>query len=228
MIAGFGLAVGQLLDRAFLGVLVKALLVTAVIFGAVLGGLVWFVAAFDWSFTLPWIGTVALDGLAAGASLGLGLVAASFLMFPVAALAVGFFLDDIVAAVERRHYPGLAPVRAQPFGEALAEGLRFLLVMLAANLVVFVFYVLAGPFAPLVFWLVNGFLLGREYFGMVAARRLAPAEARALRRRNFLRVWLAGTLMAVPLAVPLLNLVIPVLGIATFTHLYHRLAGQPG
>lgn len=30
--------------------------------------------------------------------------------------------------------------------------------------------------------------------------------------------------MAMPLSVPLLNLVVPILGAATFTHLYHALA----
>jgi uncharacterized protein involved in cysteine biosynthesis len=29
--------------------------------------------------------------------------------------------------------------------------------------------------------------------------------------------------MAVPLTIPLVNLVVPILGVATFTHLYHRL-----
>jgi uncharacterized protein involved in cysteine biosynthesis len=32
--------------------------------------------------------------------------------------------------------------------------------------------------------------------------------------------------MAVPLSFPLVNLFIPVLGAATFTHLYHRLASR--
>ena len=36
--------------------------------------------------------------------------------------------------------------------------------------------------------------------------------------------WLAGTLMAAPLSIPLVNLLVPVLGVATFTHLFHRLA----
>jgi uncharacterized protein involved in cysteine biosynthesis len=40
------------------------------------------------------------------------------------------------------------------------------------------------------------------------------------------KVWLAGILMAAPLSIPLVNLVIPVLGVATFTHLFHRLAGK--
>ena len=43
---------------------------------------------------------------------------------------------------------------------------------------------------------------------------------RALRRRHIGQIWLAGCLMAVPL----LNMLIPVLGAATFTHMFHRLA----
>jgi CysZ protein len=47
-----------------------------------------------------------------------------------------------------------------------------------------------------------------------------------MRRRNRWTLWAAGTLMAVPLSVPILNLVIPVLGVATFTHIYHKLAAS--
>ena len=32
--------------------------------------------------------------------------------------------------------------------------------------------------------------------------------------------------MAAPLSVPILNLVVPVLGVATFTHMFHRLSGS--
>ncbi|HSF62967.1 MAG TPA: EI24 domain-containing protein, partial [Paracoccaceae bacterium] len=69
----------------------------------------------------------------------------------------------------------------------------------------------------------NGFLLGREYFTLAAMRRLGRQGARDLRRKHPWRIWIAGTLMAAPLSVPVVNLVIPVLGAATFTHLFHRL-----
>jgi uncharacterized protein involved in cysteine biosynthesis len=42
-------------------------------------------------------------------------------------------------------------------------------------------------------------------------------------RSNLITIWIAGALMAVPLSIPLLNLVVPILGVATFTHIYHRL-----
>jgi len=42
-----------------------------------------------------------------------------------------------------------------------------------------------------------------------------------------LQIWIAGTLMAAPLSIPLVNLLIPLLGAATFTHMFHRLNGTP-
>jgi uncharacterized protein involved in cysteine biosynthesis len=88
-----------------------------------------------------------------------------------------------------------------------------------------VLYAFAGPLIPVVFWSVNGWLLGREYFGLVAMRRLGRQGAKELRAAHKGKIWLAGTLMAAPLSIPLVNLVIPVLGVATFTHLFHALNG---
>ena len=87
-------------------------------------------------------------------------------------------------------------------------------------------YIFAGPFAPVLFLLLNGYLLGREFFMLAAERRMSRVQAVALRRENATTVWFAGILMATPLAIPLVNLVIPVLGADTFTHLVHRLARQ--
>jgi uncharacterized protein involved in cysteine biosynthesis len=44
-----------------------------------------------------------------------------------------------------------------------------------------------------------------------------------MRGRYSLWIWLAGSLMAVPLSIPLLNLIVPVVGVATYTHMFHRL-----
>jgi CysZ protein len=98
--------------------------------------------------------------------------------------------------------------------------------VIAVNTAGLVLYLFAGPAIPLIFWDLNGWLLGREYFALVANRRMEPQAAKALRRANSGKVWLAGILMAAPLSIPLVNLVIPVLGVATFTHLFHRLAGK--
>ena len=100
-------------------------------------------------------------------------------------------------------------------------------VLIGVNVVALVLYLMFAPFAHLIFWSVNGFLLGREYFTLAAIRRVGRTEAKRLRGKHGLTIWAAGVLMAIPLSVPLLNLVIPILGAATFTHLFHQLASAP-
>ena len=149
-----------------------------------------------------------------------------FLMVPVASAFTGLFLEDIADAVEVRHYPGLPPATPLRLADSLIDSLNFLGLLLAANVLALVFYVFSGPFAPLLFWGLNGWLLGREYFTLVAMRRVGRAAAKNLRGQHAGRIWLAGTLMAAPLSIPLVNLAVPVLGVATFTHLFHAMTAR--
>jgi CysZ protein len=230
ILSAFFRALGQLGDRRFRRVLfLGALLALALLFAVYAGflQLVWWLT--PESIELPFVGPVTgVETLLGWASLFLMIGLSVFLMVPVASAFTGLFLEDVVDAVEDRHYPGLAPARTQPLGEAILQSVNFLGLVIAVNVGALFVYPLAGPAIPLVFWGVNGFLLGREYFTMVAQRRLPKPALADLRRRNSGRLWLAGTLMAVPLSVPVLNLLVPVLGVAVFTHLFHRLAGEGG
>lgn len=179
------------------------------------------------SIEIPFIGPITgVEALLGWGSLFLMLGLSVFLMVPVASAFSGLFIEDIADAVEDRHYPGLPPVTPVRLGDSLVDSLNFLGLVIAANVLALVLYIFAGPFIPVVFWAVNGWLLAREYFTLVATRRLGREGAKALRAQNSGRIWLAGILMAAPLSVPLVNLVIPVLGVATFTHLFHRMAAR--
>lgn len=225
MIADAARAVAQMGDPRFrrvllLGVGLSALLLAG--FSALMiRGAAWLVGP---SVTLPWFGTVTwLDNAAGWAAVPFTLVASIFLMVPVASAFTGLFLDRIADAVEDRHYPGLPPARSQGWGEMLADSAGFLALVVGVNLLALIAYLVLAPVGPLIFWVVNGFLLGREYTQMIAIRRLSPEEAKVFRRRHRGAIWGTGILMAVPLSVPLLNLLVPVIGAATFTHLFHRL-----
>ena len=224
LITDFLRAVGQLFDARFAAVLLWSLALTLGLLAGLSLGAVGLVGLLPESFELPLIGAVATPlGAVRGLALGAMLVLSAFLMFPVAAMFVNLFLDRIVDAVEARHYPELAAGRPMGLAEALKGAVGFTLVVLGVNLVAMIFYLVSGPFAPLIFWAVNGYLFGREYFELVALRRLEAADMRRLRRRHALRIWLAGVLMAVPLSIPVVNLLVPVVGVATYTHMFHRL-----
>jgi uncharacterized protein involved in cysteine biosynthesis len=221
-------AVGQMGDARFRSVLIRGIGLTVLLLAGVtalfLSAIGWFVPD---TVTLPWVGEFGgLEAILSWGSVVLMIGLSVFLMVPVAAAFTGVFLDDVADAVEARHYPALPPAAPVPLATALIDSVNFLGVIIAVNVVALILYPFSGPFAPLLFWAVNGYLLGREYFTLVAMRRLGRQGARDLRRRHAGTIWLAGALMAAPLSLPLVNLLVPVLGAATFTHLYHRLQAQ--
>jgi uncharacterized protein involved in cysteine biosynthesis len=228
MLGDFFRALGQLGDPRFRRVLWRGIGLTlgllVAVYVLVLNAIRVFVPD---QVTLPWIGPVGgIDAVLSWGSIPVMLLASVFLMVPVASAFTGFFLEDVAEAVEDRHYPALPAPTAAPFLTMLLDSAVFFGVLVLANLLALAVYPFAGPLAPVVFWAVNGYLLGREYFTMVAMRRMGRSGAQMLRRRHAGEIWLAGTLMAAPLSVPLVNLIIPVLGAATFTHLFHRLQAR--
>ncbi|MDG2406629.1 MAG: EI24 domain-containing protein [Paracoccaceae bacterium] len=222
-------ALAQMTDPRFqrvlaLGVGLSLVLLTITSFGAfaMLRG----VLGLDGSVAI--IGPIGwANDLLSGASAIAILVLSVFLMIPVATAIISLFLEQVVQAVEDQHYPDLPPANPLPFGEALVDLINFLAVLTTANLFAILLYALFFPVAPLIFWGLNGYLMGREYFNLVAIRRLGRPNAKALRQRHAGKIWLAGTLVAVPLSVPLINLIIPILAVATFSHLFHRLMPDP-
>lgn len=229
MFQDLSLALSQVSDRRFVSVLVKSLGLTIGLLIALIALTIWslaFLPSLD--FTIPWIDYQAtfMNGVAGAASVGLILLLSMFLMFPVAALFVGLFLEEIADAVEARYYPGLPPPMETSIAEGLIRGVKFTLVLIAANGLALIIYLLSTVFAPFVFWVVNGYLLGREYFELVALRRMDEREAKRLRRKHFFPVWFAGVGLAAPLSVPILALIAPVIGVAVFVHFYHRITGR--
>lgn len=221
-------AVGQIGDPRFTRVLALGIGLTLALLLASYVGIFYLV---DWllpeSFDIPWLGEIGfVDEMMSGASVLLLLVASVFLMVPVASAFTSIFLEEVAEAVEDRHYPHAPQVPRIPFLEGLRDGATFLGVLIAANLAALILYLIFPPFAPAIFLAMNGYLLGREYFQITALRRLGRAEARTMRKRYTPTIWLAGCALALPLSVPILNLTVPVIGAAAFTHLYHRLAAE--
>ncbi|MDW3223121.1 MAG: EI24 domain-containing protein [Paracoccaceae bacterium] len=224
----FFAALGQMTDPRFRRVLLLGIALTLALLIAVSTVFIWLVGSMVGDQTsLPFIGEVTwLNDLVGWGSALLLAVLSTFLMVPVASAITSMFLDTVAQAVEDEHYPNLPKANSVPFGDALRDTVNFLGVLLGANILALVLYLVFAPAAPLIFWGLNGFLLGREYFTLAAMRRVGRAEAKTLRSRHMLKIWMAGFLMAIPLSVPLLNLVIPILGAATFTHLFHLLTQQ--
>ncbi len=218
-------AVAQFTDRRFRRVLWRGIGLTIALLVGVYAAFLYVLNAMgaeEWIVDaiggVTWVGSFLTFG-----SLALMLILSIFLMVPVASIITSLFLDEVADAVEARHYPHVQDKPNVGFWAGLRDSVNFLGLLIAANIVALVMWGIFPPLAPFIFWGLNGYLLGREYFQIAARRHLTRKAAKDLYRANRGRVWLAGTLMAMPLTIPLLNLFIPVLGAATFTHQFHRL-----
>ncbi|WP_170340634.1 EI24 domain-containing protein [Ruegeria arenilitoris] len=224
----FFAALGQLGDARFRSVLMRGVGLTIVLLVVACAVAIWGINALaGQEISLPFVGDVPwLNDVLNYSGIFLVLILPVFLMVPVASAITSMFLDEVAQAVEDRHYPNLPPVPSVPIWDAVLDSLGFLGVLIVANVMALVLYALFTPLAPFIFWGMNGFLLGREYFTLAAMRRIGRDGARALRARHAGTIWVAGTLMAIPLSVPLVNLFIPIIGAATFTHIFHGLSRQ--
>ncbi len=157
----------------------------------------------------------------AGLGLALGL---ALLLSPVTALIAGLFLDDVAEVVEKRDYPNDRPGAAMPLGPALTSSIKFLGVVILGNIIAL--FLLFIPGVNLIaFFVVNGYLLGREFFEFAAMRFRPPEEARAFRAKHGSTVFLGGLVIAAFLAVPFLNLLTPLFAAGMMVHL-HKLVSQ--
>mgnify|MGYP001765012189 CR=1 FL=1 len=224
MLRAFTLALQQLADPAVLRIWLKSLAVT-LLACVVLGLAGWWAA--DWALARAGLSETNLagaQGLRGLLALG-GVILGGWLLWRIVALAVlQFFADEVVLAIEARHYPGHAALaRKLGWHEELRRGLggagRALLYNLLALPVALVLAV-TGFGAPLVFLLVNAVLLGRELQDMVWLRHRpgpdAPPPLPAGRRL------LLGGIVAALMSVPFVNFLAPFLGAAAATHLIHR------
>jgi uncharacterized protein involved in cysteine biosynthesis len=218
------LALGQLADRRVLGILAKSLAVTLVL-----------VAAIAWAgwHALDWgLDRAGLDeGLFAGAawlrqaaSFALTLLGLWLVWRIVAMAVIGFFADEVVEAVEARHYPhAAAKARDLPLQEQFSTSLASAWRALWVNLLALPFalaLLVTGVGTALVFFVVNTALVGRELEDMVWLRhRRSAADPAPVGRGE--RLMLGGAVTAL-LSLPIVNLIAPILGAAAATHLIHR------
>jgi uncharacterized protein involved in cysteine biosynthesis len=221
MLRAFLLSVGQLGDPKIIRVFLKSLGLTLVLL-VLVGVAMWYGA----ERLAAWMGASAETGGWVGAATVLLWIGAAFFLFRAIAVAViGIFADEVVAAVEGKHYPeALAEARDVPLGRSIMMGLgsagRLILVNLAVS-PLYLLLLITGVGTALLFFIVNGWLLGQDLGEMVAARHIPHKDMTSWRGSSSFQRFALGLAGTALFLVPILNLAAPILGAAMATHLFH-------
>jgi CysZ protein len=215
MLTAARLALADVFSPPLRSVMLKAFLLTLLLLVALWLALT---ALLAWAVDIdayPWL------DLAIGILTGVGLlIGLGFLVAPVTALFAGLFTDQIAGAMEALHYSFDPPGRELPVSQAVRDAIVFTGSVIVVNLIALAFLVVGV--GAIAFLIGNGYLLGREFFEAIARRYLSREGARAARRANAGKLFLAGLLIAGFAAIPVLNLVTPLFATAFMLHLYKR------
>ncbi len=206
----------QLFSPPFRNVLWKSIGLTIAMFVGF-----WFVLqAVNGAFLAPmladysWAATMVSWVLGAGLVIGMG-----FLIAPVTSVFAGVFLDEIADEVEQRHYPSDPKGVSLPLSQTISITARFLGLVIVGNLIALLLVLFLG-LGVLIFFLLNGYLLGREYFQFAALRHRTLDEVAQLQQRYSGEVFLAGLAIAAVLTIPIVNLLTPLFAGALMVHVY--------
>lgn len=154
---------------------------------------------------------------------GAGSFMFAWFLFPgIMPVIVNFFDVRIAGLIEKQDYPAVTPLANPPFWPELWHDLRFSFFVIIVNILMIPVYFIPLVNA-LVFYGMNGYLLGKEFFIMTARRHIAVGEAKALWQTKNRSITLGGIGLAVMATIPLLNLFAPFWGIAVMTHIYHAI-----
>jgi CysZ protein len=220
MFASARKAFAMIFDRAFAGVVLRSLILTLILFALLFFGLQYGLQHLP---TLHWHWVnVMLEWLASF----LLIVVFVFLGAPVAALFGSLFLDSVAQRVEKKYYPADAPASGAPVFGSLVMGLRLTGWVIVVSLALLPVDIALPGVGSLATVAADGWLLGREYFELVALRHMSRGAANSMRKRHGAVIYGAGFLIALLAAIPVINFIAPFFGAAFMVHVFKRLSHE--
>lgn len=225
MISALRRTLSDLLDPRLTWTLVKAVALCIAAYLVIWAAAWWLIMRSSW-VDAAWLDS-SLHALG-----GLAVMVVTLLLFPsVFVVLQSLFLDGLADKIESRHYPGMGSAVGATFKDGTLTAIKIMLLMIVVNLVMLPVYILGSILlgaGMAIFYAVNGWVCGREYYAQVALRRMSRGEVKQWTSRNGLILWLSGTFITLLGTVPVLNLAAPVIGCAFMVHIARLLQPPAG
>lgn len=150
----------------------------------------------------------------------------AWMIFPLILPAViSIFINAICARIEKNEYPQEPQGEDMAFLPELWMDVKFALYALFLNILVLPLYLIPG-INLLLYYVMNGLLLGKQYFLMVARRHHDRPALKLLMRNQSKTLFIYGLLIVGFSTIPMLNLFAPLLSAALMVHVFHSIRSE--
>lgn len=212
----FTIVLTRALRNMLLPGILKIFLTCLLVYTACWGLLAWILSA----IINHYIGMQGVQGVWTHLVTSFGGMFLAHLFFPLLyPILISFFDNQVADVIEHEDYPQL-PRAVGPFWPTIRNDVYFSVKAVSLNIVC-----LPLDLIPMFYYVLNGYLLGSQFFRIVAGRRVSAAEAAALQRKAHTSILLTGIAISFFSTIPFLNLAAPLVGIAAMLHLFHALRG---
>lgn len=203
----------SLKSGALIKILLLSMLLNLLVLALLVGGFTYAMLNINLFGAWDWLADWGAGFLAAGIA---------YFIYPLLLpLIISFFDTAIADAIEREEYPNLPPMQP-PYWPTLMQDIKFTLKVLLINVAILPLYLLPGV-NLLLYFVVNGYLIGIEFFHVVAGRHVLPKESEALKKQYRFTLAMAGAAITFCATIPFVNLVAPMIGVAMMVHFFHGL-----
>ncbi|MDG1274569.1 MAG: EI24 domain-containing protein [Alphaproteobacteria bacterium] len=156
----------------------------------------------------------------------LALIFGTLLLPPITIIIGSIYSDSIVDHIEKKYYPsrlGMRQIKLSELGFSISKNFCITIIVNILLAPVYLIVTFFPIISFLIFYSVNGYLIGKELFETVASRHLEMKDRYLLKKQNNNKVIIGGIIMVGISTIPILNLIAAVLGIVFMTHFFHSL-----
>ncbi len=212
LVSSFIKSLHNLLSASFVKVLIYSFVISACILSVFLFSSFYFIQQAI-SLSSGWLAQLLNWVAAAGAGLS------AWFLFPVfIPLIAGFFSEKIANDIEKKDY-GIISIGQISVFQDLNQNIRFTAKALILNILCLPLYI-TGFLFPLVYYPLNAWLLGRQFFEMTTARHIGYDAAFVIRKNNKISIWILGGILLFMSNLPIIQLIVPFFGVAIMVHYY--------
>lgn len=198
-----------------------------IVYSIVLSGIILFavnyvVFSFIGSTTLfssKWAESIS-DFIGEGLSVTLTLVT-----FPILIpIILGFFEDSLIRVTQKQYYSDQnLKLQDGSIAGDIKDEVKFSLKLLLVNLLILPVYLLLPFLNIILYYIVNGYLIGGRYLYIVAKMHLKKENANLFRKKHRFIICICGSILVLGTTLPVINLFVPFFTVIFMVHLFYKL-----